>query len=132
GAMKADIAYCPRSRTYFGHPIFKLADIVAAGCNVCLGTDSRASNWNLNLFEEMRHMRKEQPNADARLLWANATLNGRKVLSRALPGVPADVTTWADLNIVQWKGGEVSLDALIEACPPTAATIIGGEIAYRR
>lgn len=51
------IVHCPCCHEYFGRPPFPLARFLQEGFNVCLGTDSLASNGELNLFAEMRCLR---------------------------------------------------------------------------
>jgi cytosine/adenosine deaminase-related metal-dependent hydrolase len=51
---KFSIVHCPRSHAYFGHTEFQFDRFRELGFNVCLGTDSLASNDDLNLFAEMR------------------------------------------------------------------------------
>ena len=53
-APRFHIAHCPRSHAYFGHSPFAITKLRALGYNICLGTDSLASNDDLSLFAEMR------------------------------------------------------------------------------
>jgi cytosine/adenosine deaminase-related metal-dependent hydrolase len=55
------VVYCPRTHAYFNAGNYPLAEMLAANVNVCLGTDSRASNPDLNLFEEMRFVTEQHP-----------------------------------------------------------------------
>src|ERR1043166_7276148 len=55
------IVHCPRSHAYFGHSPFQFEPLRELGLNVCLGTDSLASNEDLSLFGEMRQFSKEFP-----------------------------------------------------------------------
>lgn len=55
------IAHCPRSHTFFGHTPFALRRLRALGLNICLGTDSLASNSSLDLFSEMRELLRKDP-----------------------------------------------------------------------
>ena len=48
------VVHCPESNLKLGSGIARIADMMAAGVNVCLGTDGPASNNDLNLFGEMR------------------------------------------------------------------------------
>jgi cytosine/adenosine deaminase-related metal-dependent hydrolase len=48
------VVYCPRTHAHFCAGRYRLANMLAANVNVCLGTDSKASNPDLRLFEEMR------------------------------------------------------------------------------
>ena len=52
-AGKDSIVHCPRSHQYFGHSPFQFEKLKQLGFNICLGTDSLASNDNLNLFAEI-------------------------------------------------------------------------------
>ena len=51
---KISIVHCPRSHAYFGHSDFQFERLRELGFNICIGTDSLASNDNLSLFAEMR------------------------------------------------------------------------------
>ena len=51
---RMSVVYCPRTHAYFQRTPYPLAKLLATGVTVALGTDSRASNPDLNLFEEMR------------------------------------------------------------------------------
>jgi len=58
---KLGIVHCPRSHEFFGHSPFQF-DRLKQQFPVSLGTDSLASNQDLNLFAEMRHFRGAFPN----------------------------------------------------------------------
>jgi cytosine/adenosine deaminase-related metal-dependent hydrolase len=51
---KISIVHCPRSHAYFGHTDFQFDRLRELGFNICIGTDSLASNDDLSLFAEMR------------------------------------------------------------------------------
>ena len=51
---KISIVHCPRSHAYFGHTDFQFDRLCELGFNICIGTDSLASNDDLSLFAEMR------------------------------------------------------------------------------
>ena len=55
--QKFSIVHCPRSHAYFGHSEFQFESLGGLGLNICLGTDSLASNDDLSLFAEMRMFR---------------------------------------------------------------------------
>jgi cytosine/adenosine deaminase-related metal-dependent hydrolase len=78
-AATMSLVYCPRTHAYFGHEPYPLARLLERGVNVALGTDSRASNPDLSLLGEMRHVaaRGDVPPATAFRL---GTLNGAKAL----------------------------------------------------
>jgi cytosine/adenosine deaminase-related metal-dependent hydrolase len=96
-AGKFSIAHCPRSHDYFGHSPFEFERLRALGFNVCLGTDSLASNEDLSLFTEMRAFQKEFPNVAPEEVLQMATLNAARALrqegslGRIRPGSLADL-----------------------------------------
>ncbi len=69
----ASVVYCPRTHAYFGHRPHRWREMLAAGINVAVGTDSRASSPDLNLVDELRLLRQLAPDVPAIELWAMAT-----------------------------------------------------------
>ncbi len=55
------IVYCPRTHAHFGHDAYPLSAYLDRGIEVCLGTDSRASNPDLSILSEARLVRKLYP-----------------------------------------------------------------------
>jgi cytosine/adenosine deaminase-related metal-dependent hydrolase len=91
------IAHCPRSHTFFGHARFAIRKLRALGFNICLGTDSLASNSSLSLFSEMRELLRKEPWISPREVLEMATINGARAIGRARslgkirPGFMADL-----------------------------------------
>ncbi|MDH5638833.1 MAG: amidohydrolase family protein [Nitrospinota bacterium] len=90
----AKVAYCPNSNHWFGrkepHP---LPDLLRQGVTVGLGTDSLASNTDLDIRAEMRTVMKTFPGLGADVVFHMATEGGAKALgyTGALrPGAPFD------------------------------------------
>jgi cytosine/adenosine deaminase-related metal-dependent hydrolase len=81
-APKFHLAHCPRSHTFFGHAPFALERLRALGFNLCLGTDSLASNSDLSLFAEMRELLRKEPGLSPREVLTMATLNGAQAISQ--------------------------------------------------
>ena len=79
---KCHIAHCPRSHSYFGHEAFQLALIRSLGFNICLGTDSLASNSSLSLFAEMRELLGKEPGLSPREALEMTTVNGAAALGQ--------------------------------------------------
>jgi len=74
------IVHCPRSHTYFGHGPFAFERLRSLGFNICLGTDSLASNETLSLFAEMRAFQKNFPSVSAEEILQIATINPTRAL----------------------------------------------------
>jgi cytosine/adenosine deaminase-related metal-dependent hydrolase len=74
------VVHCPRSRRYFRHRPFALERLAEMGFNVCLGTDSLASNSSLSLFAEMRVVQEEHPDLSSERILRMATVNGARAL----------------------------------------------------
>ncbi len=81
-ADRMSLIYCPRTHDYFRHPPYPLPQLMAAGVRVALGTDSRASNPDLNLFAEMQHVAKAFPSIDPHAVLRMGTISGAEALGR--------------------------------------------------
>jgi cytosine/adenosine deaminase-related metal-dependent hydrolase len=79
---KFSIAHCPRSYAYFGHVAFQFERLQRLGFNVCLGTDSLASNDDLSLFAEMRAFQKEFPKVPPEGILEMVTVNPARALRK--------------------------------------------------
>lgn len=77
------VVYCPRTHQHFGHSSHPLEKLLTAGASMALGTDSRASNPDLNLLEEIRTVVRRHPGVSPeQALWMG-TLGGAKALGLA-------------------------------------------------
>ena len=103
----ASVVYCPVAGDYFGHPRnrpggHRYRDMLDAGVNVCLGTDSilcqpTEQEQPLGIMAQMRHVyRRDGGGTDlANTLLKIATINGLKALgldptlATLQPGAPA-------------------------------------------
>ena len=79
---KFSIAHCPRSHAYFGHVAFQFERLQRLGFNVCLGTDSLASNEDLSLFAEMRAFQNEFPDVPPEKILETVTVNPARALRK--------------------------------------------------
>lgn len=77
------LVYCPRTHAYFEHSQYPLGALLGAGARVALGTDSRASNPDLDLLAEMRHVARVHPTIDPQDILRMGTLSGAEALGRA-------------------------------------------------
>ena len=101
---KFSIVHCPRSHKYFGHSRFQFGKLRKLGFNICLGTDSLASNADLSLFAEMQHFQKSgagiSPEQILSMVTSNAALALGKpdLLGRLRAGY------WADMVAIPFSG----------------------------
>ena len=99
-ASGAHVAYCPRTHEAFGHPPHPFRRMLARGVNVCVGTDSLASNPSLSVLAELRHLRNRHPDVSGGLLIEMGTARAARalgmasVVGRIAPGF------WADLTVI--------------------------------
>src|SRR5262249_13363073 len=91
------LVYCPRTHAAFGHPRHSFREFLRCGIRVALGTDSLASNPDLNLLAEARYVYERYPDVPGETLLRMATLSGAGVLGWAdetgslTPGKSADL-----------------------------------------
>jgi len=67
------VVYCPRTHAHFGHPPHPFRRLLAQGTPVVLGTDSRASNPDLSIWNELQFLARTAPDTRAEDLLAMAT-----------------------------------------------------------
>jgi cytosine/adenosine deaminase-related metal-dependent hydrolase len=123
------VVHCPRSRAFFGHGGFPYAAYRAAGVNLCLGTDSLASNDGLSLFDEMAEFRRGHPEVSGRDILAMATVNAARALGRAsdlgrlAPGCKADLIAVA----VRPRPGADLHEELVSEARDVLVSVVDGE-----
>jgi aminodeoxyfutalosine deaminase len=135
GKRKVHVVHCPRGHCYFSHDPFPLRRLAPAGVNVCLGTDSLASVHKprrqcveLNLFEEMRVLAKNEPSLSARKIVRMATLNGARALD--LGGQIGELAEgcFADLVALPFAGKVAdAYDGVLHHTGDVAASMIDGQ-----
>ena len=91
------VVHSPRSHDYFKHSRFPFEKLRALGFNICLGTDSLASNESLSLFDEMRAFRRSEPGISPQKILEMVTVNPatalhqENALGRIRRGLRADL-----------------------------------------
>ncbi|HEX5245033.1 MAG TPA: amidohydrolase family protein, partial [Tepidisphaeraceae bacterium] len=97
---KASVACCPRTHAYFGHPPHRWREMLAAGINVTVGTDSCASSPDLNLVDDLRLLHEIAPDVAPENLWEMATIRAARSLGlqnqigSIAPGKSADLVAF--------------------------------------
>ncbi len=74
------ICLCPRSNDYIGFGQPRIADMLAAGIEPCLGTDGLGSVDTLSVFDEMAFIRQRHPAIQPETLLRMAMINGARAL----------------------------------------------------
>lgn len=77
---KMSVVYCPRTQAYFPHGPYPLADMLARGVRVAIGTDSRASNPDLSVLSELRQIARAHPETATEEIVKMGTLLGAEAL----------------------------------------------------
>ncbi len=86
-ARGSSVVYCHGTHRHFGRPRHPLAELLAAGVNVALGTDSGLSNAQVDLLAEAARLHRDRPELDPLDVLRCASLGGRIALG--LPTGPA-------------------------------------------
>jgi cytosine/adenosine deaminase-related metal-dependent hydrolase len=131
-ATPRHLVWCPRTHAFFGHAPHPCRILMRQGSVIALGTDSLASNPDLNLLAEARTVLARHPDVSPEEILRMATLNGAAVLGLAdhlgslTPGKGADwIALWipsqdrlaAEADPVRW---------LLESDAKVSDVCIGG------
>ena len=98
GKPQFTVVYCPRTHAHFGHDAHPWLELCSRGVRVALGTDSRASNPDLSVWNELLYLRDRFPDVGPFDLLELGTRAGAAALGldqrigTLTPGKSADVT----------------------------------------
>jgi len=121
---RMSIVYCPRTHAYFGHDAYPLAQMLAAGVRVAAGTDSRASNPDLNLWAELQHIAAHHLGISPEAILRIGTLSGADALGLQNDFGSIEVGKSARLALARFPSGQTpTLEALLGG-PATTVTPI--------
>lgn len=138
------VAANPKSNLKLGNGIAPIYQLDRAGVNVCIGTDSAASNNSLNMFAELNYtaLLHKGTNGDSTAIPAKkalqmATLNGAKALSidnlgLIEPGYKADLVL-LDTDVPQMMPIRDPYAAVCYCCDgsETDTVILNGKAVYK-
>ncbi len=79
-AASMSLVYCPRTHAFFNHEPYPLAERLQHGVRVALGTDSRASSPDLDLWSEMRFVAEQHPDVSLKTVLQLGTSAGARAL----------------------------------------------------
>ncbi len=77
------LIYCPRTHHFFRHAPYPLAAALNRRINVAIGTDSRASNPDLNVWRELKMIQFHHPQIDPLTILQMGTVNSAQALGLA-------------------------------------------------
>jgi len=122
-AASMAVVHCPRTHEYFGHDHntskrYPLAERMSAGVRHLLGTDSRASNPDLNLWSEAQAVRANHPDIASLAILRMVTTDAANFLAIGdrygdlRVGGPANLTA---IQCVNGPNGDSSSGELYDA-----------------
>ena len=80
GVDKLFYCLCPNANLYIENTLPDVEMMLQQRCNLVIGTDSYASNDQLNMYDEVKTIRKNFPTIDLQTVLQWATINGAKAL----------------------------------------------------
>lgn len=125
---RASVAYCPRSHAYFGHAPHRWREMLARGINVCIGTDSLASNETLSVLDELRFLRRQDSTISDEQLLILGTLAGARALGIADQVGSLEAGKRADFAVLPLSRDECRdpMDALLCSTARIRNVFVGG------
>ena len=124
---KLHVVHSPRSHAYFGHSRFPFERLRSLGFNICLGTDSLASNEDLSLFAEMRAFQRSEPAFSPREVLEMVTVNAALALGK--PQLVGRIRTncFADLIAIPCSGAVDVFEQILAFDRPVDWMMVAGK-----
>ncbi|MCD6385124.1 amidohydrolase family protein [Candidatus Sumerlaeota bacterium] len=128
------VVYCPGSHRFFKHTRHPLPTLLKEGINVCIGTDSLASNEELDMFREMRIVAEEFSELSAPQILSLATTNPARALKlqnetgKIKKGLSCDLAV-----LISNNADEITLEMISgkkEQEFSVLATVLAGNVVY--
>lgn len=120
--------YCPRTHQFFGHEPYPLAALQSAKARVVLGTDSRASNPDLDLRQELRAALSAHPILAPATAVRMGTLDAAVALGVSDRIGSLEAGKYADLVAYACSDKSDPYEQLIAATAPTAVWLSGRQV----
>jgi cytosine/adenosine deaminase-related metal-dependent hydrolase len=126
--IKFHVVHSPGSHRYFSHSAFPFERLDRLRFNVCLGTDSLASNENLSLFAEMRAFHQCKPALTPQEILEMVTVNPALALRQqnALGRIRSGFQ--ADLIAIPCDQGRRVFDEIIAFDGAVDCTMVNGKL----
>jgi aminodeoxyfutalosine deaminase len=94
------IVVCPRTHAAFGHSRHPFPEMLRRGVRVALGTDSLASNPDLDILAEARFLRQHYSEVEPAMLLRMLTLSGAEALELSSMTGSLTAGKWANLVVL--------------------------------
>ena len=125
------VVHCPKTHRFFNRDTPLLGSWKEQRINVCLGTDSLASNDTLSMLDEMQTLGRMFPNMSAQELLTLATVNGAKALNGREKLGRITAGAWADLIAAPSEGaGSDPYEAIVYADKKVSFSMVEGEVLF--
>ncbi len=121
---RASVVYCPRTHAYFNHPPHRYRDMLEAGINVSLGTDSLASNPDLSVLREAQFLHKRDQ-VDPYMLLEMITIRAARALGMDPYVGTLSPGKYADMILLPLVDGDPIQSIIASALTPAATWIAG-------
>tara|TARA_R110002126_G_scaffold11114_11_gene50449 strand:+ start:3788 stop:4948 length:1161 start_codon:yes stop_codon:yes gene_type:complete len=127
-ATGATVVHCPGCHAFFDREPFPLARYRRAGVPLALGTDSAASNGDVDLRREMALLRSTHPGLAPKEVWRMATIGSAHALGLGRHVGRIATGMRADLALFERNARSLRdlLDGLTASMPPVRGTWVDG------
>jgi len=105
---------CPRSNYYLDNPPPRVTPLLDAGVPVGIGTDSSASNYDLDLLAEVRALHRAEPHLTPDTLLSIATRSGAEAIGVEDRYGSLEHGKFADVSVFAIEGGDDPACALLD------------------
>ena len=127
----ASVAWCPRTHHYFAHPPHPWRDMLARGVNLCIGTDSLASNPSLSILDELRFVYAQARDSSPGALLEMGTLRAARALHWEYELGSLATGKCADfVSVPISRNCEDPIRAILEDQSPPAQVWIAGQLVH--
>lgn len=127
----ASVVFCPRAHAHFGHSDHPWRELLERGINVCVGTDSLASNVSLSILDELRFLAARYPDFDVVKLLEMGTIDAARGLQLENRAGHFGIDAWADACAIPCSAGSVDdvVDEIMNGHEPPRMTWVAGLLA---
>ncbi|MCB9857893.1 MAG: amidohydrolase family protein [Phycisphaerales bacterium] len=128
---QSSVVYCPRAHEFFGHTDHPWRSLLSRGINVCVGTDSLASNVSLSILDELRFLAARYPDIDDMTLLEMGTIRASRSLRLERSAGHLSIDAWADACAIPCVSGKVDdvVDEIINGNEKPVLTWVAGTLA---